>query len=399
MFHRFFATNVELNLTVIACEYVTPEIQPMGLDTYTFNPETVEVGAKVYIMGYNLNEIRSENCSGGGGQPRLTIGSGHVVTSGSTHMEVEARDDWWAEGSPGFDAEGAFTFLVTGGKCKNQHVSMRTVMLPTIRSWLEPEWKASIASNSTPNPNPNISINPNIPHRGRCSGQSHSYTPQTSKIRIADVEISKQKSSDSDHDSDNSPTPNNKRNLNPNPNPDLDPNPNPKPDANLNNNLNLKCSLNSNFYPNPKPKPNNKPNSNPNHNNSSKCNLNPIHKTNANPKHSLNLSPQLHHKRFPPIPALKNISVIGVANSPPKASPKLRVSARSHNPTAKLPSTATQTKFVRNSSGMYHCHCHPSNKSHVCSEDCGSGRPKNLHKQCQRETKPFRQRLAELNKI
>ncbi|KAH7331437.1 hypothetical protein KP509_20G033000 [Ceratopteris richardii] len=127
----FFATDATLNVTVIACEFVNPEIHPLGLDSTTVDAKAFEVGRTVYVLGHERNK----------GSIKLSVGRSYVLSQSNAAITIRSEGKTWLRGSAGFDRKGNFALIVTDSK-PEEDATLRNecVSIHSIRNWLEPQW-------------------------------------------------------------------------------------------------------------------------------------------------------------------------------------------------------------------------------------------------------------------
>lgn len=146
---RFFATDAKLNVTVIACEFVNPEMHPLGLDTSKVDKAAYDVGSKVYVLGHDRNK---------GSPIKLSVGCGYAITERDGSIAVRSREEAWIRGSAGFDRSGNFALMVTDSDPENaKFLKNVCVSICSIKDWLEPQWQAT-KGDSTSTPRPRASI-------------------------------------------------------------------------------------------------------------------------------------------------------------------------------------------------------------------------------------------------
>ncbi|MCO5574433.1 hypothetical protein L7F22_028218 [Adiantum nelumboides] len=131
----FFATDAKLNVTVIACEFVNPEMHPLGLDSSKVDMKAFEVGSKVYVLGHDRNQ---------GSPIKLSVGCGYVITKDSAAFMMRSREEAWLRGSAGFDQKGNFALMITDSEMDNDRALKNScVSINGIKNWLEPQWQAT----------------------------------------------------------------------------------------------------------------------------------------------------------------------------------------------------------------------------------------------------------------
>ncbi|KAI5057442.1 hypothetical protein GOP47_0027457 [Adiantum capillus-veneris] len=139
----FFATDSKLNVTVIACEFVNPEMQPLGLDSSKVDLKAYEVGSKVYVLGHDRNR---------GSPIRLSVGCGYVITKDNAGFMMRSREEAWLRGSAGFDQKGNLALMITDSEMDNDRALRNAcVSIHGIKNWLEPQWQAT-KSGTMPRP-------------------------------------------------------------------------------------------------------------------------------------------------------------------------------------------------------------------------------------------------------
>ncbi|KAI5074556.1 hypothetical protein GOP47_0010517 [Adiantum capillus-veneris] len=114
----FFETNVELDLTVVSCEIVAPDLSySLPLDTTKLRRRAIRKDHPIFIMGCQVRKpddiVIMEGCISG------------VVRSEPLQNNVFLRfqtagDEIWMPGTAGFDEFGSFAFIVTKSPAKLQ---------------------------------------------------------------------------------------------------------------------------------------------------------------------------------------------------------------------------------------------------------------------------------------
>ena len=128
---RFFATCPKLNITVIGCEYVNPDLHALGLKPKV--GEGLVAGSKAYVLGHDKNS--------GGPTNKLSIGSASVTSTSNTCIDLISFEthEFWLPGSAGFDENGNFSFLVTETR-PTKDLKIGALAIHAIKEWLEPHW-------------------------------------------------------------------------------------------------------------------------------------------------------------------------------------------------------------------------------------------------------------------
>ncbi|KAH7288343.1 hypothetical protein KP509_31G022900 [Ceratopteris richardii] len=173
----FFETNVELDLTIVSCEVVAPDLSYcLPLDTTRLCRRAIRKGHHVFIMGCQMERpddiVIMEGCIN------------NVVRSDSPEDCVflrfqTASNEIWMPGTAGFDAFGRFSFIITKppgkpqqkmqsaffklgnessnsrlispekpqasqitGKLFEHRTKQWATCLQAIKAWIEPLWKS-----------------------------------------------------------------------------------------------------------------------------------------------------------------------------------------------------------------------------------------------------------------
>ncbi|MCO5551773.1 hypothetical protein L7F22_005275 [Adiantum nelumboides] len=146
---RFFETNVELDLTVVSCEIVAPDLSySLPLDTTNLRRRAIRKDHPIFIMGCQVRKpddiVIMEGCIAG------VIRSEPLQDSVLLRFQT-AGDEVWMPGTAGFDEFGSFAFIVTkppaklqedmqspSFKLSNEQVGIRGSSLSSDRSQVSP---------------------------------------------------------------------------------------------------------------------------------------------------------------------------------------------------------------------------------------------------------------------
>ncbi|KAH7282218.1 hypothetical protein KP509_35G019800 [Ceratopteris richardii] len=149
----FFQTDAELDLTVVSCEIVAPEIETLALDTSRLSQKALRKGRIVFVMGCQVKDPE-EVVILEGGIADLQKGRGLPP-----RLVFQAGDSHWMPGSAGFDEFGTFSFIVTSPSKKLQDSVMngkpeesillsklpkqQAISIQVVKDWLEPLWRTN----------------------------------------------------------------------------------------------------------------------------------------------------------------------------------------------------------------------------------------------------------------
>ncbi|KAH7314821.1 hypothetical protein KP509_21G022100 [Ceratopteris richardii] len=142
---RFFATDEDLNVTVVACEFVNPALHPLGLDAAKVDARALTMGAKIYVLGHDRNQ---DSCI------KLSVGSAYVISDDDKPLAIRSTGEAWLRGSAGFDHKGNFVLMVTDSEPEdNAYWRNSCVSIRRIKRWLEPQWQSTRSTSSLVVPN------------------------------------------------------------------------------------------------------------------------------------------------------------------------------------------------------------------------------------------------------
>ncbi|MCO5579364.1 hypothetical protein L7F22_033219 [Adiantum nelumboides] len=115
---RFFETNVELDLTVVSCEIVAPDLSySLPLDTTNLRRRAIRKDHPIFIMGCQVRKpddiVIMEGCIAG-------VIRSEPLQNGVLLRFQTAGDEVWMPGTAGFDEFGSFAFIVTKPPAKLQ---------------------------------------------------------------------------------------------------------------------------------------------------------------------------------------------------------------------------------------------------------------------------------------
>ncbi|MCO5555561.1 hypothetical protein L7F22_009106 [Adiantum nelumboides] len=149
----FFQTDAELDLTVVSCEIVAPDIETLALDTTRLSRRALRKGHITFVMGCQAKEPED-----------VVILEGAIVgvqnaAGRPKHVVFQTGDGLWMPGSAGFDEFGTFSFLVTdplklqekangdkrssvfGGLFTSKYPKQHALSIQVVKAWVGPLWR------------------------------------------------------------------------------------------------------------------------------------------------------------------------------------------------------------------------------------------------------------------
>ncbi|XP_024531280.1 uncharacterized protein LOC112346473 [Selaginella moellendorffii] len=103
---RFFVTNRDLDLTLVACDPITTsDVSPLMSDASKISRQSLEAGSKVYILGYPRGSKMGSKSS-------AALGEGRVTVKEDKFLRIQTDGLVWASGSAGFNEQGQLAFVI-----------------------------------------------------------------------------------------------------------------------------------------------------------------------------------------------------------------------------------------------------------------------------------------------
>ncbi|KAI5081707.1 hypothetical protein GOP47_0001450 [Adiantum capillus-veneris] len=142
----FFQTDAELDLTIVSCEIVAPDIETLALDTTRLSRRALRKGRTAFVMGCQAKEPEDVVILEGG-----IVGVQKAVGQ-PKHVFFQTGEGLWMPGSAGFDEFGTFSFLVTsppgdkrssafGGLFSSTYPKQHAISIQVVKDWVEPLWR------------------------------------------------------------------------------------------------------------------------------------------------------------------------------------------------------------------------------------------------------------------
>lgn len=149
----FFQTDADLDLTVVSCEIIAPELDILALDTTKLSRRALRKGHTVFVMGCQVMEPED-----------IVILEGQIVGLKKakrlrTQFRFQTGDGLWMPGSAGFDEFGTFSFIVTkpqklrhqealmgsndamGASISSKQPKQWASCIQVVKDWVEPLWR------------------------------------------------------------------------------------------------------------------------------------------------------------------------------------------------------------------------------------------------------------------